>query len=155
MRGYRVWVMQSCIFCRSQKGESIPFGETQDVVCPRCALQLGTMINALDQTLLTIWPALIDEDLEPEPMVRLSDGRRVELRQHTAELKTELTVEQRAELANTYVKIGLLREAILEAAHVLQSGVKDASGKVIGLLFQEPLSAPDAIERVRPFLLPV
>src|SRR3954469_17870981 len=146
--------MHRCIFCKSERGE-IPFDETGDYACARCAMQLGTLIKDLDRSLITIWPALIEEDDEPEPIVRLGDGRRVELRQHTAELKKDLTVDQRAELADTYVKIGLLREAILEVAEVLSSGTKEASAKVIPLLFKEPLSAPYAVERVRPSLPPV
>lgn len=147
--------MHRCIFCGSERGEFLAFSDSNEFACARCARQLGLMIRDMDRQLLTIWPALVDEDDEPEPMVRLADGRRVELRQHTAELKKDLSVEQRAELANTYVQLGLLREAILEVAEVLASGTREASEKVLRLLFTEPLSAPDSLERVRPYLLPV
>lgn len=145
---------ERCVFCRTERGERLTFGNGESA-CLRCTRLLGTMLRDNDRTLTGIWPALVDDDDGPEPMVRMPDGRKVELRERTAELKKELTIPQRAELAATYVQIGLLREAILEVAEVLASGEIEPSQKVLALLFTDPLSAPDAQERVRPYLLPV
>lgn len=147
---------RSCLFCRSEKGEFLSLG-TLGVACERCAVRLGMMLKDSEPILFSIFPALrdVDDDSEPEPTVRLPDGRRVELRERTAELKKDLTMDQRAELTGTYIEIGLHREAVIEAGVVLSSGVLSASERVLPLLFKEPLSAPDALERVRPLLLPV
>jgi hypothetical protein len=130
-------------------------GESQ-VSCGRCTSHLGVLLGE-EARLASIWPALseLDDDDEPEPTVRLSDGSKVELRQRTEELKKDLTPSQRVELMDTYVKLGLGREAVLEAAQVLKGGERDDREKVLALLFSPPLAAPDALERLRPFLLPV
>lgn len=149
--------LRSCLFCRSDKGEFLSVAADQRA-CERCARRLGMMLKDEEPLLFTIFPVLRvdqEEDEEPEPTVRLPDGRRVELRERTAELKKDLTMDQRAELAGTYVQIGLHREAVLEAGVVLSSGVLSASERVLAILFKAPLSAPDAVERVRPLLLPV
>jgi hypothetical protein len=148
---------KSCLFCRSARGEFLTLG-AEGAACERCALRLGMMLKEQEPILFSIFPVLRerdDDDGEPEPTVRLPDGRRVELRERTAELKKDLTMDQRAELTGTYVQIGLHKEAVLEAGVVLSSGVLSASERVLPILFSQPLSAPDALERVRPLLLPV
>lgn len=148
----------SCLFCQSNKGAFLSLGE-DGAACERCAVRLGMMLKDGEPILFSIFPALRevtdDDDDEPEPTVRMPDGRKVELRERTAELKKDLTMDQRAELTGTYIEIGLHREAVIEAGVVLSSGVLSASERVLPLLFREPLSAPDALERVRPLLMPV
>jgi hypothetical protein len=104
------------------------------------------------------WPALVEleqEEAGPEPMVRLGDGRRVELRTHTQALKAELTVAQRAQLAGSYVELGMFGEALLEAAHVLTSegAPADAVEAALAVLFSPPL-APAEPTGLRALLQP-
>lgn len=153
---FTVRCMEQCVFCRSETTEFASVGAA-GAACARCIARLGMMLKDAEPILFTIFPALrdVEDEDEPEPTVRLPDGRRVELRERTAELKKDLTIDQRAELTSTYVEIGLHREAVLEAGVVLSSGVLSAAGRVLPVLFSAPLSAPDALERIRPLLLPV
>ncbi len=103
-----------------------------------------------------LWPAVHDPDEdEPEPMVTLPDGRRVELRAHTENMKKDLTVEQRAELSDTYSKLGLYREAVLEAALTLKTGASaEAITKALTVLFSEPLGNAETVRAIRRRFLP-
>jgi hypothetical protein len=107
--------------------------------------------------LVHVWPDLRDDEDEdePEPRVRLPDGRLVELREHTAELKRDLGPDKRLQLALTLGRLGLARESILECGHVLASepSVAVARAALALLLSQEGLPA-DAVGRLRAVLFP-
>ncbi len=124
--------------------------------CRDCLLRLGQFLTSGRTDAALIFPALHDpDDDEPEPVVRLPDGRRVELRQHTAEMKKDLTAEQRAELANTYLQLGLFREALLEAGAVLAAEPPpEVATKVLSLVFTTPLGDADAVPALRQRFLP-
>ena len=105
-------------------------------------------------TFVSIWPLLAeDDDGSPEPKVRLSDGRTVELRERTAELKRELSMDKRLELAEMLGPLGLPREALLEAAFVLTEATPELVQRAVDLLFSERTSPADVAQLER-LLLP-
>jgi hypothetical protein len=105
---------------------------------------------------LAVWPFLADDDDgSPEPRIRLANGSSVELRARTAELKRELTVEKRLELAELYGEIGLLREQLLEAGFVLSSEPgPELAQRALNVLFASDRAAPNAVALLRRHLLP-
>jgi hypothetical protein len=111
-----------------------------------------------EPTLLTdIWPLLSeDPDLdEPEPLVQRADGRTVELRQVIAEMKRELTVEDRMKLAETYGDIGLIREQLEECGRVLVAAASVAlAQRALDVLFSHELCSPRGLEELRGRMFP-
>lgn len=143
--------MRRCAICRSEEG----LVETGQVaLCPRCSTELGERLLAQPERFHDLWPALREDDDDPEPRVRLDDGTSIELRERTAELKRDLTVEERAELAYTFVALGLARESLLEAAFVLSAGPSPAlRHRALALLFPEA-PAPSLLAELRSALYP-
>jgi hypothetical protein len=120
-------------------------------------VRLGRTLLDSARLLSAVWPALLeeDDDDDPEPRVRLPDGRLVELREHTAELKRDLAPDQRLQLARTLQRLGLKREAILECGHVLaaEPSLPIARAALAILMTQEGLP-DDALTRLRAALFP-
>lgn len=126
--------------------------------CARCAARLGHLFSELPEELAGLWPSLAptEEDLEPEPKVRQADGTERELREVTAELKKELTVEARAQLAEAYGLMGLHREQVLECAWLLREAAEapEVLRQALGLLFSPTVCAPHALDSLRGRLFP-
>lgn len=144
-----------CSFCDRVSAHPLP---SEGRCCPTCAAQLGLLLDARDIRVARLWPALAGLEAEepgPEPTVRMPDGQRVELRARTQALKAELTLAQRAELAGTYVELGMFGEAVLEAAHVLMAEGAPAGAveAALAVLFSPPL-APAEPAGLRALLQP-
>jgi hypothetical protein len=107
--------------------------------------------------LTDIWPLLSEEEdpLEPEPTVQRSDGSTVELRQLTAEMKRDLSVEDRMKLAELYGEIGLRREQLEECGRVLVAASAVAlAQRALDVLFSRELCSPLGLEELRGRLFP-
>ena len=108
-------------------------------------------------TLLTdIWPLLADDPEleEPEPTV-LRDGRPVELRRLIAEMKRELSAEDRMKLAETYGDLGLIREQLEECGRVLADASSDElAQRALDVLFSPELCSPRGLEELRGRMFP-
>lgn len=124
--------------------------------CVPCSVRLGRLLVDSPDSLIGVWPILVEEDDdEPEPKVTLADGRSVELRERTAELKKELPLEDRLKLAYSYGEIGLHREQILEAAFVLSSEPQVEVAQIaMTLLMENRYTVKDAPVRLRTALFP-
>jgi hypothetical protein len=108
-------------------------------------------------TVTEIWPLLVDDEdeLEAEPKVQRSDGSTVELRQLTAELKQDLTIEDRVKLVEMYGDIGLIREQLEECGRVLVAAPPvDLAQRVLDVLFSRELCSPLGLEQLRGHLFP-
>ncbi len=152
---------QACAFCGRACSDALSIERFGAFSCPTCSVRLGRLLVDRPQALEAIWPALMprasegDEDDEPEPKVRLEDGRLVELRERTAELKRELPIAARVQLASTYGDLGMHREQLLECGYVLASEPGDAiGGQALRVLFNHRFTSPDALERLRVILFP-
>jgi hypothetical protein len=147
----------TCAFCGREAGESYPLDAFGAESCPPCATRLGRTLLNPPRELAGVWAALAEEDdeTEPEPRVRLPDGRLVELRERTAELKRDLGPEKRIELAWTLGRLGLRREAILECGHVLAAEPSKAVARAaLALLLSQKGMPDDALARIRAVLFP-
>ncbi len=146
-----------CLFCQRSSQAPVDVLPSNAKACHACVSRLGTLLLEQDLAVAAIWPALrhqVEEEGD-EPIVRLPDGRVVELRERTAELKEQLSLEKRAALARTYVEIGMYREAVMEAALVLsQSENSQALAAALEVLLTPPLGRPRAAESVRVLLRP-
>ncbi|MBM4377726.1 MAG: hypothetical protein FJ086_00230 [Deltaproteobacteria bacterium] len=131
-----------CHVCERPASLPVPGGLFS---CAGCAARLGTLLLAGDPGVSRLWPALLEEEEPgPEPLVHLKDGRKVPLRDRTAALKAELDWPARTRLSAVYVEMGLLREAVLEAAGVLGATPDEAlSGQALAVLFSPPLAPAD------------
>jgi hypothetical protein len=145
-----------CALCDRDANPALRLGELDASCCLACAWRVGRLVVGTPHALVLVWPTLWeDEDEGPEPKVRLPDGTSVELRSRTAELKQELTVEKRLELAVVMGEMGLARERLLEAGYVLSTEASaDLAQKALDLLFVRQHLGDDAIGRLRPLLLP-
>lgn len=146
--------MSVCVFCESPAARLAiaPLGAT---ACVDCAARVGRLFVDQRELALAIFPGLIEEaeEIGPEPRVRLADGRSVELREHTAELKKTLTPSQRTELAESYVALEMWREATLEAAQALREGVADElAERAFAVLFHPRIAVPIAAVAIRGLL---
>lgn len=150
---------QACAFCGRACSDALSIERFGAYSCPACMVRLGRVLVDRPHALEDVWPALTrkeedDEDDEPEPKVRLEDGRLVELRERTAELKQELPIAARVQLASTYGDLGMHREQVLECGFVLASEPGEALGaEALRVLFSR-FTAPDALERLRVVLFP-
>ena len=147
----------TCAFCGRATADSCSLGPLAAECCPSCAVRLGRTLLDSARLLAAVWPALLedDDDHEPEPRVRLPDGRLVELREHTAELKRELGPDQRLQLARTLEQLGLKREAILECGHVLAAEPSlPLARAAIALLMSRDGLPDDALVQLRAALFP-
>ena len=147
---------RACAFCGRAVREWLDVSRFHVQSCLRCATRLGRILVDAPDALLTVWPALIEEEPEePEPRVRMPDGSSVELRQRTAELKKELTTEARLELAHTYGELGLNREQVIECGYVLSvEPPHELAQEAIRIHFENPFTARDAVEKLRSSLFP-
>ena len=144
--------MRRCFLCRSIDDPIIDVGTV--AVCPTCAAQLGRELHAHPLRFRTIWPALVEDDDEPEPRVRLDDGTSIELRERTAALKEDLTLAERGELADTFARLGLVRECLLECAWILHHDPRpELAARSLKLLFPRALVA-DHVRELRTALYP-
>jgi len=111
-----------------------------------------------EPTALTdIWPLLSDDTEleEPEPTVQRADGKTVELRQVIAEMKRELSVEDRMKLAEMYGEIGLIREQLEECGRVLVATSTVAlAQRALDVLFSPELCSPRGLEELRGRIFP-
>ncbi|HZI07087.1 MAG TPA: hypothetical protein VEZ71_23910, partial [Archangium sp.] len=79
----------------------------------------------------------------------------VELRQVIAEMKRELSVEDRMKLAEMYGEIGLIREQLEECGRVLVAASAPAlAQRALDVLFSPELCSPRGIEELRGRLFP-
>lgn len=147
---------QRCSLCDRNATETLRLGPLDARACRACTGVLGRMIQDAPARLAQVWPMLLERDgEEPEPRVRLPDGRSVELRERTAELKRELSLEQRAQLVTLLGELGLEREQLLEAAFVLFAGAPPPLAQLaVDALFSEGRAAPTAVAVLRKYLLP-
>jgi hypothetical protein len=150
-RGYALAV-DTCAFC--DKPGELHLSETR-ASCRACAQRLGLLVQQSPERLARTIPNLLEpEDGEPEPRIRLADGRSVELRERTAQLKQELSLVKRVELMVLLGEIGLLREQALEAAFVLASNAPDAMAQLALQVLVGGLG-DEALRALRRELLPV
>jgi hypothetical protein len=147
----------TCAFCGRATAEAHPLEPFAAECCPSCAVRLGRTLVDSARLFAAVWPALVenDDDDEPEPRVRLPDGRLVELREHTAELKRELGPDKRLQLARTLGRLGLKREAILECGYVLAAEPPlPLARAALALLMSQGVLPEDALDRLRAALFP-
>src|SRR4051812_34197400 len=86
-----------CVFCGADAPEPISLSRFGANSCTDCAVRVGKLVSTPRPVIFELWPMLAeqDDDLEPEPRVRKSDGTMVELREVTAEMKRDLPLEKR------------------------------------------------------------
>jgi hypothetical protein len=145
-----------CAFCGGTPERLLALTPLGAATCLGCSRRLGALIGEQPDSLVDVWPLLAsdDDDADPEPRIRRSDGTTVELRQATAELKRELSLEARLELAESLGQLGLHRERLLEYAFVLAAEpAPPLAERALELLFTSPVS-PGALEVLRSRLLP-
>ncbi len=155
---------QACALCGRATTEALAIRRFSAFACPTCARRLGRMLGQSPQALGEVWPALWerpdededeDEGDEPEPQVQLPDGRMVDLRERTQELKRELPLTARMELAGTYGELGMHRAQLLEAGFVLEASEDpELSARALELLLTHRFTAPDVLDRLRRVLFP-
>ena len=118
---------------------------------------MGQLLVEQPTRVLDIWPLLSDDEdpLEAEPRVQRSDGSTVELRQLTAEMKRDLSVEDRVKLVDIYGDIGLIREQLEECGRVLVAAPSAAlAQRALDVLFSPELCSPRGLEDLRGQLYP-
>ncbi len=144
-----------CSFCHSP-GELVPFAALNEHGCHACVRRLGVVLSELSPGLFLLWPPFGEpEDLDPEPRIRLPDGRSVELRAHTAELKKDLDTLSRAKLAQMYLGMGLLKEALDEVGVVLSGDFNlESASLALTVLFDPRVFNPSAMAGLRAILQP-
>ena len=148
---------RTCTFCGRSVREWLELERFGTQSCRGCATRLGRLLVDAPEAFFSVWPSLIeDESDEPEPKIRMPDGSSVEVRARTAELKKELTVEARLQLAQTYGELGMHREQLLECGVILSlEPSREIAQGAMKILTRHKFVAPDAIDRLRPALFPV
>jgi hypothetical protein len=149
--------MATCLFCGAGASPALNLPRFGGASCEECARRVGHLVVASPTLLTDIWPLLAEEedDDEPEPMVQRSDGSSVQLRQLTAELKRELSVEDRMKLAELYGDIGLVREQLEECGRVLVAApVAALAQRALDVLFSAELCSPLGLDPLRGHLFP-
>jgi hypothetical protein len=147
----------TCLLCGAEASPALELPRFGGSSCERCARRLGRMLVQAPSVFTDVWPLLVDDEdpLEPEPRVQRADGSVVELRQLTAELKRDLTVEDRVRLVEVYGDIGLVREQLLECGQVLvESSVVALTQRALDVLFSPGLCSPLGLEELRGRLFP-
>ena len=144
----------TCAFCHRAADDGLQLGPLASHACLPCARRLGMRLLERPTTFVPIWPLLADDDDgSSEPKVRLSDGRTVELRERTAEMKRELSMDKRVELAEMLGPLGLPREQLLEAAFVLTEAEPPLAQRAMDVLFGARITLADVAQLER-LLLP-
>jgi hypothetical protein len=147
----------ACAFCGRACSDALALKGFAAFGCATCVGRLGRLLGENPEALGAVWPVLWrddddDEDGEPEPRVTLPDGQ---LRERTAELKRELPVQARLQLAGTYGELGMHREQVLECGFILAAAADERlSAHALALLFGHRFTAPDALDRLRAVLFP-
>jgi hypothetical protein len=147
----------SCLLCGAGASPALDLPRFGGSSCQECARRVGLLLVEAPTTLTDIWPLLFeDEDvLEAEPKVQRADGTTVELRQLTAELKRDLSVEDRMKLAELYGDIGLTKEQLEECGRVLVAAPAVAlAQRALNVLFSRELCSPLGLEVLRGRLFP-
>jgi hypothetical protein len=149
--------LATCLLCGAGASPALNLPRFAGASCQGCAQRVGHLL-VQEPTLLTdIWPLLADDSEleEPEPTVQRADGKTVELRQVIAEMKRELSVEDRMKLAEMYGEIGLIREQLEECGRVLVAASAPAlAQRALDVLFSPELCSPRGIEELRGRLFP-
>jgi hypothetical protein len=144
--------------CGRSAAECLSVDSIATQFCFPCAARLGRSLVSDPRPLEAVWPGLVEEDEDDEdaePRVRLDDGRSVELRQRTAELKKDLPVEARMQLAMTLGELGLHREQMLECAYVLSTEPPEKLARLaLSVLFLQPVAVDEPLARLREVLFP-
>ena len=153
----------ACIFCGADASPAVLMPRFGTAACHECAGRIGRLVQASAGagalgTVSELWPLLTlpdEDDLEPEPRVRKSDGTVVELREVTAEMKRDLPLEKRMQLAETYGSLGMLREQIQECGFILGNAKDhDLLQRAFDVLFSRTLYRPKDLEHLRGRLFP-
>jgi hypothetical protein len=146
----------TCALCGRASDQAFQLGSSSERGCSACAQKLGRLLTVAPELLSPVWPLLLEEDDgSPEPRVRLADGRSVELRERTAELKRDLSVDERMRLAAMFGELGLAREQLLEAGFVLSTGPSDElAQRALDLIFSDDRASARSLELLRTHLLP-
>ena len=147
----------TCLLCGAGASPALNLPRFAGSSCQQCARRVGHLLVESPATVTEIWPLLVDDEdeLEAEPKVQRSDGSTVELRQLTAELKQDLTLEDRVKLVEMYGDIGLIREQLEECGRVLVAAPPvDLAQRVLDVLFSRELCSPLGLEQLRGHLFP-
>ncbi|MGA9525782.1 MAG: hypothetical protein WBV82_30265 [Myxococcaceae bacterium] len=147
----------ACGLCARSVEACIPIEFLGTQVCFPCSARLGRALVTNPALLSAVWPVLEEEedDGEPEPRVRLSDGRSVELRERTAEMKKDLPLDQRMRLAMTLGELGLHREQILECGFILSVEPPEVLARLaLSVLFANKMSLREPMEQLQTMLFP-
>ncbi|OJT24985.1 hypothetical protein BO221_11395 [Archangium sp. Cb G35] len=148
--------LATCLLCGAGASPALNLPRFAGAACQGCAQRVGHLLVQDPTQLTDIWPLLADDvDDEPEPTVQRADGKTVELRQVIAEMKRELTVEDRMKLAEMYGEIGLIREQLEECGRVLVAApAAGLAQRALDVLFSEELCSPRGIEELRGRMFP-
>ncbi len=144
----------TCLLCGAGATPALYLPRFDGAACQKCARRVGHLLVVAPTKLTDIWPLLSDEDSEEEdshePSVQRPDGSTVELRQLTAEMKRDLTVEDRMKLAELYGDIGLIREQLEECGRVLvAASAAELAQRALDILFSPELCSPRGLEDLR------
>ncbi|QRO00169.1 hypothetical protein JRI60_14675 [Archangium violaceum] len=147
----------TCLLCGAEASPALDLPRFDGSSCEDCARRVGHLLVQAPASLTDIWPLLSEDEDEDslEPMVQRSDGTSVQLRQLTAELKRELSVEDRMKLAELYGDIGLVREQLEECGRVLAAApAASLAQRALDVLFSHELCSPLGLEQLRGHLFP-
>lgn len=147
----------TCLLCGTATSPALTLPRFGGSSCQGCIRRVGVLLVEAPKTLTDIWPLLGEEEdeSEPEPRVQRADGSTVELRQLTAELKRDLTVEERMKLVELYGEIGLVREQLEECGRVLVAAPSaELTQRALDVLFSRELCSPLGLDELRGRLFP-
>jgi hypothetical protein len=147
----------ACALCARFADAALPLDALDARICLMCATRLGQALVNRPEPLAAVWPSLAsdEDDDEPEPRLRLPDGSSVEVRERTAALKQELTLDARMKLALALGELGLHREQALDCGHVLCADPPEHLARIaLETLFEQPLASKDPLALLRELLYP-
>jgi hypothetical protein len=150
-------VVATCLLCGAGAAPALYLPRFDGAACQSCAQRVGHLLVVAPKRLTDIWPLLSEEEdsLDPEPSVQRADGSTVELRQLTAEMKRDLSIEDRMKLAELYGDIGLIREQLEECGRVLvAASAAELAQRALDILFSPELCSPRGLEDLRGQLFP-
>lgn len=123
----------ACDLCDAESSVLIRGRRASFAVCPPCAKRVAERIAESDpRSLSPVWRA--------HPAARACTGA--------------ADAEVHADLALAYLEMGLLSDALTEAAEVLGRGATPAATVAVDVLFNERLAHPNALEGLRRLLFP-
>src|SRR5262249_23285260 len=146
--------------CGSEASPALNLPRFGGASCQECVRRVGHLLVEAPTKVTSIWPLLAEDDSEDEdslePSVQRPGGSTGGLRQLTAELKRELSVEDRMKLAELYGDIGLRREQLEECGRVLVAAPSVAlAQRALDVLFSPEVCSPLGLEELRGALFPV